>query len=327
MDENTTTPETEVGDLTVEQAAQEMLSRWTKRDQPEEPTKEAPTEEAQPEPEQAQADAPAEEGATEETADEDGEDEIDVAGEKFKVPRALSETAKKIAAKAKEVEAGSTRRFQEAAELRKAVDTERAAVADMRKITEATADLLADHRTVARRLQQLEQVDIQNTDTDTLTRLNAEYNRLLSTKTRIEQEYQAKVAEVRAKDTEALRARMEHAEKVVSTRLKGWGPEMKKSLAEYAMKMGAPAQALEGISEPWMVEILADAAYGRQMREHKTAAEKRVVQTQPTLKPGASAKVQPAAAKAKEAEARLRKTGSTDDFVAALLARSQARKK
>lgn len=323
--QDTTTPETEVGGMTEDQAAQEILSRWAKKSEPEEAA-EAPAEQPQ---EQATADAPEEAQAEDETTteEEDAEDEIDVAGEKFKVPRALSETAKKIAAKAKEVEAGSTRRFQEAADLRKAAEQERAALAEARKITEATADLMADYKALTRRMSQLESIDIQNTDAETLTRLNAEYVQLTAAKQRIEHSYQTKLNELRTKDAEAMRARMEHAERVVSTRIKGWGPELKKSLAEYAIGRGAPPQALEQITEPWMVEILADAAYGRQMREHKSTVEKRVVQAQPVLKPGASAKQQPAVAKVDEAIARLRKTGSTSDAVAALLAKSQVRKK
>lgn len=320
-----TTPETEVvSDLNEDQAAQEILSRWTKKQTPETP--EAPPEEAEPQPEQAQADAPEAEEAEPEGED-DGTFEFDFGGEKIAVPKALQEVGEKLSTRAKSLVVGANQKFQEAAELRKAVDTEKAVVADIRKIAEATADLLADHKSVTRRLQQLENVDINSIDTDTLTRLNAEYNQLQAARGRIEQAYQAKVAETKAKESEALRARMEHAEKVVSTRIKGWGPELKKQLAEYAMGRGAPAQALESITEPWMVEILADAAYGRQMREHKATAEKRVVTAQPTLKPGASVKTQPAVQKANDALARLKRTNTVDDAVAALLARSSIKRK
>lgn len=322
-----TTPETEVASLTEDQAAQEILSRWTKKQEPEAKQETAePTEEVESQPEQAQADVQETEEASEAEPD-DGVFEFDFGGEKVAVPKAFQEIGEKLSTKAKALVVGANQKFQEAAELRKAVDTEKAVVADIRKIAEVTADLLADHRSVSRRLQQLENVDIQNVDTDTLTRLNAEYNQLQAARGRIEQAYQAKVQETKAKEGEALRARMEHAEKVVSTRIKGWGPDLKKQLAEYAMGRGAPAQALESITEPWMVEILADAAYGRQMRDHKATVEKRVVQAQPVLKPGASAKQSPAAAKANEAVARAAKTGKVEDAAMALLARARARKR
>lgn len=326
--EDTTTPQVaEVGGLTEEQAAQQILSRWkakeTKAEEPAQAEPEAPQEQAQ------NADAQPEAEGQQEASDEaeEAEEEIDVAGEKFKVPRALSETAKRIQAKAKEVEAGATRKFQEAADLRKAAEAEKAAVAEMRKIAEATADLLADHKAVARRLQQLESIDINSTDAETLTRLNAEYVQLNAAKQRIEAAYHEKVKTIQTEETKARAARQEHAEKVLAQRVKGWGPELKKELAEYAMSRGAPAQALEGISEAWMVEILADAAYGRKMREHKSTVEKRVVTTQPTLKPGASAKTQPTVQKANDAMARLKQTGRMEDAVTALLARSALKRK
>lgn len=322
----TTTPETEVGGLTENQAMQEILGRWNakeaKAEEPKEAKEEAPQENAD-----AHAPEEAEPEQTTEAEAEDAEEEIDVAGEKFKVPAKFSELAKKIQAKAKEVEAGSTRKFQEAADLRKAAETERVALTEMRKIAEKTADLLADHKMVARRLQQLEQVDISSTDTETLTRLNAEYNQLQAARARIERSYQEEVQKHQLEEKKAVSARQELAEKQLAAKLKDWGPEKKASLAKYALDRGAPAAALEGITEAWMVEILEDAYYGRQMREHKSTVEKRVVNAQPTLKPGASAPRQPSAQKADEALARLRKTGNMNDAVSALLARANAKRK
>lgn len=324
--QDTTTPETEVGALTEDQAAQHILSRWNAKESKVEEPKEAPE---QPQQEQAQADVPDSEEPDADVSDdaEDAEDEIDVAGEKYKLPKKYSETAKQIQAKVKELEAGSTRKFQEAASLREAAEKERQAVAEMQKITTETADLLADHRAVSRRLQQLESIDIQSTDAETLTRLNAEYVQLNAAKQRIEAAYQEKVKSIRDQEAHAMVARQEHAEKVLTQRIKGWGPELKKELAEYAVSRGAPAKALEGITEAWMVEILADAAYGRKMREHKTTVEKRVTTTQPTLKPGASAQTKPAVQKASAAMDTLKKTGSTQDAIAALLARSALKRK
>lgn len=330
MDETTTTPETEVGSagITEEQAMQQILGRWQAKTEPKQETpEEAP---AQAEPEQAQADAQEEAEPQEEpeqTAEDDGEDEIDVAGQKFKVPRAFKDTAERIQAKAKEVEAGATRKFQEAADLRKAVEVETKAVQQLRQIAEKHADILADHRMVTRRLQQLEQIDINGTDAETLTRLNAEYNQLQAAKGRLEQAYQQGIAGMQAEQAKALKARQEHAEKIVSQRIKDWSPTKAQALAEYAVQRGAPVEVLNTITEPWMVEILDDAAYGRKMREHKSTLEKRVVQAQPTLRPGSAGTKPKAEAKLDEAMARLKRTNRPEDAAMALLARSSIRKK
>jgi hypothetical protein len=86
-------------------------------------------------------------------------------------------------------------------------------------------------------------------------------------------------------------------------------------------------EALQNITEPWMVEILADAAYGRKMREHKATTERRVAAAaSPTVKPGATQGTKPAAQKATDAMSRLKRSGKPDDAVAALLARSMLKR-
>lgn len=149
MDQDTPTPVEPEGEAAggydEADAAAALLSRWNKGETPKE---DAP--EATPEP-QAQADAaPAE--PTEPTPEEEADFEFDVGGTKLKLPKAFEETLRPVQAKVKEIEAGATRKFQEAAELRKATEAERAAVAEMRKLAEAHADLMADACTVVRRM-------------------------------------------------------------------------------------------------------------------------------------------------------------------------------
>lgn len=322
----------ETGGLTEQQAVDEMLSRWGAVEKPAAADRAAPVEEPSEEPEQTdpraetlQSDAPAEEEAAEEP--DDGEDEIDVGGQKFKYPKALNETFQQVQAKVKEIEAGATRKFQEAADLRKAVEAQNQAVVQLQKVAEANADLIADHRWVARRMQQLEAIDINSVDTEALTRLNAEYNQLQATKTRIEAQYGQNVQKMREEETKALAAKREHAEKVLSARVKGWSPEHAKKLSEYAISRGAPPEALQGISEAWMVEILDDAAYGHAMRNQKPLVTKRVAETPKTLTSGSSGTKSATVAKVQSAEARFKKSHSVDDAAMLLLARSQAKGK
>lgn len=314
----------ESGGLTEEQGVQELLSRWAKKDDSSRPAAEESETEATEE-EQPQGEAHPEE-ATDEETEESGEIEIDVGGSKFRAPKAISETFKQVEAKVKEIEAGATRKFQEAADLRKAAEAQIQAVAQLQKIAEANADLLADHRTVVRRLEQLEGVDTQTTDVETLTRLNAEYNRLQAAKTRIEGQYQFNVQKMREEDQNAITAKLEHADKVLSSQIKGWGPEHGKKLAEYAIGRGAPREVLSTISEAWMVQILDDAAYGYAMRQKKPDLNKRVVEAQKTLSTGSGNK-SATVAKVQSAEQRFKKSHSVEDAAALLLARSQTRRK
>lgn len=325
-----TTPETEVSNgITEEQAMQELLGKWGATEE-EAPTEEAETEETteELEAEQPEGDAEPEEEAEEtKESEEASEVEIDVAGEKFKVPPAFAETAKRIEAKAKEVEAGATRKFQEAADARKAAEAQIESAKQLQQIATAQADLIADHKMVTRRLQALENIDINATDADTLTRLNAEYNQLQAARGRIEQQYQQSLQKMQEEEGKAIAAKKELGEKQLSSEIKGWGPERAKKLAEYAISKGAPSEVINSITDAWMVKILDDAAYGAQMRQTKPDLKKVVQQTK-TLKPGSTGATKPATvAKADQALLRSKKSGRVEDAAMALLARSATRKK
>lgn len=328
------TPGTEAQQsLTEEQAVSELLSRWNKpkpgeetsaeEEEPESTGTEEETEEGQ----QLQSDAPTEE-EPEEPEESAGETEIDVAGEKFKVPAAFAEIATRIQAKAKEVEAGSTRKFQEAADLRKAAEVQVQSAKQLHHIAQSQAELLGDHAMVSRRLQQLEGININSIEPDALSRLNAEYNQLTAAKTRIEGQYGQNLRQMQEEESKAIAARREHAEKLLSTHIKGWSADHAKKLSEYALSKGAPADVLRGISDAWMVQILDDAAYGHAMRQAKPQAIKRVEKAPQTLKPGAAGTQKSAGqAKAADAMARAKKTGSVEDAAMAFLARSASRKR
>lgn len=326
-----TTPETEVSQgITEEQAMQELLGKWGATEQEEPEAEETESEESteETEAEQPEGDAEQEEEAEQtEEAETASEVEIDVAGEKFKVPPAFAETAKRIEAKAKEVEAGATRKFQEAADLRKAAEAQTESAKQLQQIATAQADLIADHKMVTRRLQTLESIDINATDSDTLTRLNAEYNQLQAARARIEQQYQQSLQQMQEEEGKAIAAKRELGEKQLSAEIKGWGPERAKKLADYAISKGAPVEVINSITDAWMVKILDDAAYGAQMRQTKLDPKKVVLPTK-TLKPGSTGATKPAtAAKAEQALIRSKKSGRVEDAAMALLARSATRKK
>jgi hypothetical protein len=320
------TPETEGSPgLTESQAVDSILKRWNKSEATPDKEDAAPETEETAEAEPSQDTQAEPEPEAEDEAD--GDVEIDVGGSKFRAPKELTDTFRQVEAKVKEIEAGATRKFQEAADLRKSVEIQFASVKQLQMVAEANADLLADHRMVAKRLQQLEAVDINSTDADTLTRLNAEYNQLKAASTRIEAQYGANVKAMQGEQEKATRAKLEHAEKQLAARVKGWGPDRAKALFEYAIGRGAPPEALNGINDAWMIEILDDAAYGRQMRDSRPQIVKRVNDTQKTLRPGAAGTDKSGTAKAEQAMARVKKTGSVTDAAMALLARSQMRKR
>lgn len=321
-----TTPETEVPQgMTEEQGAQELLKRWGATE--EAPQAEPETEGAEESEDQPQSEDDAVEDA-DDSAEADSEVEIDVGGEKFKVSPTFAEQAKRIEAKVKEIEAGSTKRFQEAADLRKAAEAQIEAAKQLQKVSTEQADLIADHKLVTRRLQALEKMDVNalaETDPVQLTRINAEYMQLTSAKQRIEQSYQEALQKSQTVKTQLDTARIEQLQNFAQKNIKGWSEEYSVTLMDFAVKeLGMDADALRASVNEAVIKGL-DLAY-KGWKVQSTDPKAKMVQTSKTLKPSGNAGVKTnATVQAEKAKQRLAKTGRVEDAVALLLSRSKRR--
>jgi hypothetical protein len=330
MTTETTTPQGEVATgYTEDQAASEMLKRWAGKEEKPEPSTEAETTETTETTETEEVTTEATETTEETQAEESGDIEIDVAGEKFKLPATLKELGEKVQAKAKEVEAGATRKFQEAADLRKAAEARAEQVERMQKIAHAQAELLADHRFVMKRLAAYEQIDINalsQNDPAALTRINAEYNQLTAARQRLEQAYQKAVGDYDTETKQAKQARLQSLQEYASKNIKGWGNEADRSLNEYLGGKGIERETMLSFleQEPKLLTILEEALYGMKVR---TAKPEKALPKPTTLKPGTSGQTKTNAQQtADTAKRRLAQTGHVDDAAKVLLARLNTRK-
>lgn len=326
MDADTTPENPEVpGGMTEESAASELLKRWGAREEASPEAEETDESEA----EQPQGDAQAEED-TEPEAEESDDVEIDVAGEKFKLPPVLAEQAKRIEAKVKEIEAGATRKFQEAAELRKVAESQTEHAKQLGQLSAQEVELHADLRMVDRRLQQIMGMDtnaLGDSDPVALTKLTAEFNQLQMARQQIAGRLGEVKAQSQAAQNENLQARFARLNEYAGKNIKGWSDEYSRTLHEFSVKeLGADPDALRNImSEPVLKAL--DLAY-RGWKVQTTDPKAKQIQSTKTLKPGAAGQVKTGAiAKAAEAVNRLKKTGNTDDAARALLARMSAKRR
>lgn len=328
MEDVTTPQDGEVAQgISEDQAVSELLKRMGAQEV------DASTEpEDQPEPsdDQPEGDDPKKEPEDEPEEPESEEIEIDVAGEKFKLPAALKEHAEKIQAKAKEVEAGATRKFQEAAETRKFAETQIEHAKQIGQLSQQEVDLLADARTIDRRLQQLLSIDtsaLYESDPAQLARLTAEAQQLQFARQRVEQALQDAQGQKQVKVQEQEASRFKYLTEWSQKNIKGWSDDYSQTLLEFSVKeLGADPQALRNVmSEPVLKAL--DLAY-RGWKVQTTDPKAKQVATTKTLKPGAVGQVKTnAQATAETAMRRLAQTKSVDDAAAALLARAGAKKR
>lgn len=327
MSEATTPVAPEVTSYSEESAAAELLKRMGGSDAPEQEEEPQAEAEDQPEGDDSEQETEESEGEQEEAEAQSEEIEIDVAGEKFKLPPALAEQAKRIEAKAKEVEAGATRKFQEAADIRKFAESQLEAVKKMQDVAVKQADIIADHRSIARRMQQIEQVDwnqLAENDPVALTRLNAEYVQLQSAKQRVEAQYQqaeqAMQQETQAQTAQRFTRLAEYAQK----NIKGWSDEYSNTLLDFSVKqLGADKDALQAIMSEPVIKALDLAYKGWKLGQIDPKLKQQVPNK--TLKPGqANGKAKPAVEIAAKS---LKKSGTVNDAAALILARSNTRKR
>lgn len=315
------------GGITEDQAASEMLKRWGASDDKEKSPEPEPEEESTEE--QPTGDAESDDEPAETEAESD-DVEIDVGGEKFKLPPAQAEQAKRIEAKVKEIEAGTTRKFQEASELRKVAETQIQSAQQLQKIAHEQSDLIADHKMVERRLAALERIDINalaDSDPVALTKINAEYNQLVSAKARIESQYQQSVKTSQEEFTKQHQAKVVQLNDFAKRNIKGWSEDYSNKLMEFSVNtLGFSPDALRnGINEP-MIKAIDLAYQGHKVRTADPKAKQ--IQDTKTLKPGSAAQSKTSAASmAEKSRARLAKSGNVEDAAMAMLYRSNSKKR
>ncbi len=159
-----------------------------------------------------------------------------------------------------------------------------------------------------------------------LTRLNAEYNQLMTAKSQIEQKYQSSVQEMEKSKLEDRSKKIAQLNDFASKNIKGWGEEYSNKLLSFAVKdLGFAPDALRaGMSESLIKAI--DLAY--QGHKVRTADPKaKIVTSTKTLKPGAAQAKTTAHVSAEKAREKLRSSGSVEDAAMALLARARIRKR
>lgn len=248
--------------------------------------------------------------------------EFDLAGHKVKLSKDnLKDQLPLIQAKAKELEAGSQRKFQEAAEVRKKAE-------EFAQLVAQNTDLVAEFRMVDGELKRLQGLDLESlSDTDPvqaqkaitrLMQLQQRHTMLMQGVQQSGQQLQQARSEQRAKDVAAVR-------QYAQSSIKGWNEQMDRALGEYVVKNAVAAESVERLtSDPRLYEMAVKAYKYDTLQAAKPVVEKRAETPQKTLKPNsANQTVTSAQVRARDAWGKFEKSGKLDDAVDAYLARQR----
>lgn len=334
MSESTTQPQgAEVAFNTDADAAQALLSRWGIKDDEstDEPSgAESPEADATDEPVAEQA----EEATADAAGDDEGEDaqvddgiEIDFTGEKIRLPAAAKEAAEVIQRKAKELEAGVTKRFQEVAERDKTLQADRDRLEVIGRLTAQHLDLAAQHKAVQAQLASYDRLDwnaFADQDPVAHGKALAQVRILERTESQLRGQLEQAVGTLTQAKQQEFGERITRTREYAQQKIRGWTPELDVKLADYTKAQGFDSDALSAVvGNPKLYELAVKAFKFDAIQAAKPQVTKRAAEApKPQVKSAAATTVQ-SAQKAKEADAmgRLRKSGNVNDAAAALLAK------
>jgi hypothetical protein len=303
--------------LTEDDAAQELLSRFQKHAEApkEEPKAESAEEETSNEEEATEA---PDEGQTEEV---DDSVEVDYEGEKVKVPAKIKDALLR--------QADYTRKTQEVAEHRKALEAERQAMQFQMQFSQVSFAKQAELQNIDSQAKAIVQAlpELWRTNPEQASQYQAMLYELQGKGQKAQQELQQLHEDFQGKQREYLSKKHEAAAKYLSEAIPGYAPSspMDVELAQYAEgKYNIPAQTLSLalLEHPSLAVAFWKAKQFDDLQAKKPQVTKKVASAPKTLAPSSPA-TQNSGQKVRvqEADARLKKSGRLDDAREAFLAR------
>jgi len=182
-------------------------------------------------------------------------EEVELDGEKLAVPKSAAEKLRAAMLR----QADYTRKTQELAQQRQQAEESfqqrEARVAAEQANIQSVARVMA----IDERLQQYANVDWQALNQSDPVRAQSEYftyQQLKDARGGLVSQIQQQESQRALRDSEAQAKAAQQAQEVLSREIKGWGPEVAKSLREVAKSLGADAKAIDNIRDPWIVKAL-----------------------------------------------------------------------
>jgi hypothetical protein len=258
-----------------------------------------------------------EQAATDETEPtEEALQLVDFDGKKLEIPQgtppALVEGVTKLAA---DLKADYTKKTQEVAEQRKAIEQKSEAIQAQHKLLSANLEKTAELRAIQERLTQFEQVDwdqLAEADPVQATKLNLAYQKLQRQAQQTYGSLQEGQAQQQQIEREQRAKALEEARVDLKRRIPNWNAEIDKAVTKTGEDLGFTPKELGTLSDPRVIQALHEAAQWRQLQAAKPKALQKVVEAPRVLKPGAAEQRKPNQA----AIDRHRKHGSLDTLAA-----------
>lgn len=203
-----------------------------------------------------------------EAVEDDGE-EIDYEGEKYKVPAKLKEAFLR--------QADYTRKTQEVAEARRAIEQQAAEVQQRAQFNQQHVQDVAKVMAIDEQLQKFSKLDIDALiDADPVQAMKLQ--RQIGELQQQRQQSVQRISEIQQRTAlesqQATARQLQEAKAVVEREINGWSPELVTKLQDTAKSIGFKAEELNNITDPRAVKLLHKAyLYDQLVKERSKAPE------------------------------------------------------
>jgi hypothetical protein len=194
-------------------------------------------------------------------------DEWEDEGKKYKIPKALKPHLMR--------QADYTRKTQEVAEQRRAIEADRRAVDEYKKLQDASGNDIAAIKNVDERLAQynkldwakLEADDAQNMTNNAVKRLR-ELNQLRDYRSSLFSRWQQNQRQIAQNSQRDFAKRVEEGRQVLVSEIPGWSDELASKLLSFAKSKGIPQSTISRFEDdPHAVKLLHGAYVADQLLE------------------------------------------------------------
>lgn len=222
----------------------------------------------------------------EEPEEEDLEEELDgvkVVGKKAAIEKLKAE---------KLMQADYTRKTQEVAEQRKAVEAERERVEQARAFEQQNLDIVADIRAMDRQLAQLSQINLmQLSESDPVQaqRLMLQLQNLQSQRGQAANALAQRHQHFQQVQQQQAARQLEEGRQVLQREIPGWNADLASKLMEFGKSRGYPDSVLANVTNPRFVIDLYQL-YQTAEAKKKATTRKPVVQEKPVTRVSSASK-------------------------------------
>ena len=245
---------------------------------------------------------------TEETPEPDDSEEVEYDGDVYVMPKKIKEALLR--------QSDYTKKTQEVAEQRKAVEERAEWLSQQERLMAAGFEKAVELKEIDARLAQYEQLDWQalvDQDPAQATKLNISFQQLQRQRAGKVEELQKHAAENQRLTQETRQKMLAQGAEQVKKAIPSWNAELAKAISDNTKSYGFTDKELDQLTDPRFVVALHDAHQWRKLQASKSTVQKKVADVKSVTPTARTSQSTQSDAKLKEARQRMAKTGSTQD--------------